>query len=77
MPTTPPSRDNGLEQLELRGPVGQRQGAEDATFCETAAMIIASLRGHDDAEEVRAELGCCSGAECKIENMAIFHAMDR
>ncbi|KAL8716848.1 MAG: hypothetical protein Q9225_005851 [Loekoesia sp. 1 TL-2023] len=50
---------------------------DDATSCETAAWIIASLRGHDNAEEVRAELGCSSNEDCTVENMKIFNAMDR
>ena len=49
----------------------------DATSCETAAWIIANLRGHNDAEEVRAELGCSSHADCSVKNIAVFDAMDR
>lgn len=50
---------------------------DDATSCETAAWIIANLRGHDDAEEVRVELGCPSHADCTVKNTAVFDAMDR
>ena len=50
---------------------------DDATSCETAAWIIANLRGHDNADEVRAELGCTSNVECNVKNVTVFDAMDR
>jgi hypothetical protein len=55
-----------------------RGGSVDdaTTSCETAAWIIANMRGHGRLEEVRAELGCPSSKDCKVENLAIFEAMD-
>ncbi|KAK2748439.1 hypothetical protein FQN55_004378 [Onygenales sp. PD_40] len=50
--------------------------SHDATSCEVAASIIASMRGHDDAESVRTELGCPPGTTCRVGNMAIFQALD-
>lgn len=75
---TPPPKA-GAQDAE-QGKSGRQARAEDrddATSCETAAWIIASLRGHDNAEEVRAELGCSSNADCTVKNLTVFHAMDR
>ncbi|EGE78409.1 hypothetical protein BDDG_01346 [Blastomyces dermatitidis ATCC 18188] len=50
----------------------------DSTSCEVAASIIASMRGHGDADSVRAELGCSpGGAPCQVGSMEIFRVLDR
>lgn len=66
----------GRVQLNESGRKAQAEKRDDATSCETAARIIASLRGHDNAEEVRAELGCSSNEDCTVGNVTIFDAMD-
>lgn len=66
------AQDVGQDESNRQAPTGS-----DATSCETAAWIIANLRGLDDAEDVRAELGCPSTADCTVKNLAVFHAMDR
>jgi hypothetical protein len=48
----------------------------DVTPCEEAAQIIASMRGHEDAEAVWSELGCSSEARCTVKNMTIFQLGD-
>ncbi|KAL8712733.1 MAG: hypothetical protein Q9220_002941 [cf. Caloplaca sp. 1 TL-2023] len=49
---------------------------DDTTDCETAARIIANMRGCDDMEGVRAELGCSSDASCTVKNTTVFSAMN-
>lgn len=75
-PVQPPSLEGGVKfnESSRKAEAGKR---DDVTSCETAAWIIANLRGHDDAEGVRAELGCSSNEDCTVENTTIFHAMDR
>ena len=48
----------------------------DVTPCEEAAQIIASMRGHEDAEAVWPELGCSSNKKCTVTNMTIFQLGD-
>lgn len=64
--TLGPERDSELRRMR-----------DDKTSCEEAASIIASMRGLEDPEAIRAELGCSPGLSCKVGNMAIFQAMDR
>ncbi|PGH11143.1 hypothetical protein AJ80_07245 [Polytolypa hystricis UAMH7299] len=59
-----------------RGNVSRGLESDDATSCNEAASIIASMRGHNDAQAVRAELGCAPDIDCKVKNMVIFHALD-
>jgi len=49
---------------------------DNTTPCEAAANIIANMRGHNNTEAARAELGCVPGSSCVVENMAIFRALD-
>ena len=69
----------GVQSLDQSGSGHQACSVaeDDTTSCETAAMIIANLRGYDDAEEARAELGCTSDMDCNVKNLAVFSAMDR
>ena len=46
------------------------------TECIVAANILANFRGHGDAEQARAELGCPDTAQCSITNAALLHALD-
>ena len=48
----------------------------DVTPCEEAAQIIASMRGHEDADAVWSELGCSSETRCTVKNMTIFQLGD-
>jgi hypothetical protein len=54
---------------------GQSSGRDEIS-CMAAAEIIASMRGHDNPEEVWPELGCDSSRKCMVKNMAIFQIMD-
>ena len=56
---------------------GGKQGAGQATSCETAARIISSLRGHSDMQGLRSELGCHSESKCTVKNMDIFEILDK
>ena len=49
---------------------------DDVTSCEIAANIIAGMRGHNDEEEVKEELGCSPGDHCSVANMTIFQLLD-
>ncbi|KAL8723103.1 MAG: hypothetical protein Q9181_007354 [Wetmoreana brouardii] len=53
---------------------GQAQSSE--TECSVAANILADFRGHGDAEQARAELGCPDTAQCSITNVVLLHALD-
>ncbi|KAL8720920.1 MAG: hypothetical protein Q9181_007818, partial [Wetmoreana brouardii] len=53
---------------------GQAQSSE--TECSVTANILADFRGHGDAEQARAELGCLHTAQCSITNVALLHALD-
>jgi hypothetical protein len=44
--------------------------------CETAATIIAEMRGDGDRESVRTSLGCRGSAECSIKNTTVLQVMD-
>lgn len=46
------------------------------TSCETAAGILAGLRGHDDSAQVRAAMGCVGTSECLVRNTRLFQLMD-
>lgn len=44
----------------------------DEIDCERAARIIASMRGNDDVESLRPELGCSTDRTCMVKNLKIF-----
>lgn len=48
----------------------------EVTSCETAASIIAGMRGYRGVDEAREELGCNS-ATCTVKNMTLFDMLDR
>jgi hypothetical protein len=48
----------------------------DVTPCEEAAHIIASMRGHEDADSIWSELGCPPNQRCLVKNMTIFQLGD-
>ncbi len=52
------------------------QAQSPETECSVAANILAGFRGHGDAEQARAELGCPNTAQCSITNAALLHALD-
>lgn len=52
----------------------QEQGT--FTSCESAARIIASLRGCSDTHELRSELGCGAEANCMVKNLSLFEMLD-
>ncbi|KAF2475104.1 uncharacterized protein BDR25DRAFT_279040 [Lindgomyces ingoldianus] len=45
--------------------------------CETAAIIIAGMRGHGDEEQARLELGCSRGRQCNVKNIKVLQVMER
>ena len=59
---------------EMEPVPGQTQSSE--TECSVAANILAGFRGHGDAEQARAELGCPDTTQCSITNAALLHALD-
>jgi hypothetical protein len=49
----------------------------DTMSCESAANIIAGMRGHsDDDIQVRAQLGCQGNENCNVKNMKVFQVME-
>ena len=75
--TAPLYNDVAIQPIEAQEVDSHRHSADDTTSCEIAASIIASMRGHVDAEEARAELGCSSSLSCMVKNTTIFQRMDR
>jgi hypothetical protein len=75
--THPANKTNTLCRPDPPNPTNQVQSLEDVTSCEIAANIIAGMRGHNNDEEARAELGCSPDDKCVVENMTIFSLMDR
>ncbi|OAG19571.1 hypothetical protein CC77DRAFT_937328, partial [Alternaria alternata] len=44
--------------------------------CETAASIIAEMRGDGDRQRIRASLGCHGDKECSVKNTLVLELMD-
>merc|ERR1711981_590608 len=44
--------------------------------CETAAEIIVGMRGDDDLDMVRSELGCVRGKQCNVKNVHVLQIID-
>lgn len=44
--------------------------------CETAATIIAEMRGDGDRSRIRASLGCVGEKECTVKNTRVLELMD-
>jgi hypothetical protein len=44
--------------------------------CETAATIIAEMRGDGDRSQIRASLGCVGDEECNVKNTRVLELMD-
>ncbi|KAF1828192.1 hypothetical protein BDW02DRAFT_268201 [Decorospora gaudefroyi] len=44
--------------------------------CETAATIIAEMRGDSDKHRIRASLGCQGDKECNVKNSIVLELMD-
>ncbi|KAF2405364.1 hypothetical protein EJ06DRAFT_578555, partial [Trichodelitschia bisporula] len=44
--------------------------------CHEAAVIIATMRGHNDTEWVRRELGCEGMVDCRVKNADLLDVMD-
>jgi hypothetical protein len=44
--------------------------------CETAATIIAEMRGDGDRSRIRASLGCVGDKECSVKNSRVLELMD-
>ncbi|KAL8844114.1 MAG: hypothetical protein Q9176_001520 [Flavoplaca citrina] len=59
---------------EIEPVPGQAQSSE--TECSVAANILAGFRGHGDAQQALAELGCLDTARCSITSAALLHALD-
>jgi hypothetical protein len=43
--------------------------------CETAASIIAGMRGNDDEELAKIELGCSGEKRCNVNNIRVLQVM--
>ena len=54
---------------------GAPQETGHFTSCESAARIIASLRGYSDTHDLRSELGCGGEASCMVKNLNIFEML--
>ena len=50
--------------------------ADDETSCESAARIIASMRGDEDPETFWSALGCSDSDKCMVKNIKIFQLAD-
>jgi len=44
--------------------------------CETAAEIIVGMRGDDDLDMARSELGCVRGKQCNVKNVHVLQIID-
>jgi hypothetical protein len=44
--------------------------------CETAATIIAEMRGDGDKHRIRASLGCRDQEDCNVKNSIVLELMD-
>lgn len=44
--------------------------------CETAATIIAEMRGDGDRNRIRASLGCHGDTDCNVKNTLVLELMD-
>lgn len=56
--------------------IGRRSIGNDEISCETAATIIAQMRGDGDDAAARASLGCNVGEVCSIKNSFLMQIMD-
>jgi hypothetical protein len=55
---------------------GRLSIGSDEISCETAATIIAQMRGDGDDIAARASLGCKAGEVCGIKNTILMQIMD-
>jgi hypothetical protein len=46
------------------------------TSCDTAATILAQMRGDGDSEFARTMLGCQGTADCSVKNTTLFQVLD-
>lgn len=72
LPTNIPGNPSTLQQLEQ-----DHQDKGHFTSCESAARIIASLRGYSDTHDLRSELGCGAEAYCMVKNLSLFEMLDK
>lgn len=56
---------------------GDHQEKGHFTSCESAAKIIAGLRGYSDSHDLRSELGCGGEADCMVKNLNLFEMFDK
>lgn len=56
---------------------GEHREKGNFTSCESAARIIASLRGIGDTHDLRSELGCGTEANCMVKNLSLFEMLDK
>lgn len=70
-----PDSDTPLNSAVVIGKASPAKPA-DETSCETAARIIASMRGHEDPETVWSALGCSANDKCMVKNIEIFQLAD-
>ncbi|KAF1361192.1 hypothetical protein EJ07DRAFT_40436, partial [Lizonia empirigonia] len=53
-----------------------KNATHDEISCETAATIIAQMRGDGDEAAAQASLGCNAGEVCSIKNSFLMQIMD-
>lgn len=49
----------------------------DMSSCTFATNIIRDMGAGVNSEQVKAELGCASNMDCKVDNSTLFRVMDR
>ena len=57
-------------------PIGRPTIGSDEISCETAATIIAQMRGDGDDTAARASIGCGVGQVCSIKNSFLMQVLD-
>ncbi|KAJ5389378.1 uncharacterized protein N7496_000446 [Penicillium cataractarum] len=72
LPVDIPDTASTLQQFN-----GDHREKGHFTSCESAARIIADLRGYSDTHELRSELGCGAEADCMVKNLNLFEMFDK
>ena len=68
-------RQTSVQSSDVPGKVSRSEPA-DETSCESAARIIASMRGHEDPGAFWPALGCSDTDVCMVKNIKIFQLAD-
>lgn len=73
--TTTISADMPESVSTLRQFNGEHRKKGNFSSCESAARIIASLRGISDTHDLRSELGCGTEANCIVRNLSLTRCL--